>query len=95
MQRSVAGRPGPAILDDAVIQSDEVAANGHVFRADVEVDSECFENTAADAVFERVVAEKPEMAWAAAGRDSRQNRQTQPADAIAGTSVQVRRSRRF
>ena len=95
MQRSVDRPAGPAILDDAVLQGAEVAADGDVLSPDLKVDAERLQDAAADAVFERVVAEQAQVPGPAARRDARQDRQAQPADALAGTGVQVGGAGRF
>ena len=83
---ALGGRPAGAAVGDlaVVVDGAEVAADGHVARADLEVDAERFEDAAADAVFERIVAEQAEVAGAAAGRDAGQHRDAQAADAFAG-----------
>ena len=56
---------------------------------------ERLENSAADSVFQRIVAEQPEVAGPAAGGYSRQNRNTQSGHAIAGARVQIGGTRGF
>jgi len=61
--------------DEALaVDSAEVASGGDVAGADLKVDAEGFQDAAADLVFQRIVAEKPEVAWSAAGRDAGQDR---------------------
>src|SRR5205823_159386 len=86
----------PAVGDQALcIDRAEIAADRHILRADLEVDSERFENSPADAIFERVVAEETEMPRAAPRRDARQHGNTQAAYPFTHTGVQVWRPRRF
>jgi hypothetical protein len=87
---------GAAVADLArLVDRAEVAADGDVLGPDLEVDAQRFEDAAADAVLERVVAEQAEVAGAAAGGDARQDRDAHAADAFAGQRVEVRRPRRL
>ena len=61
----------------------------------MKVDAQRFEDTAADAVLERVVAEEGEVAGPAAGRDAGQDRDTQAAHAVAGEGIEVGGRRGF
>src|SRR5262249_48953850 len=91
------GRPaGPAISDFAgCVDCAEVAAHRDILGSDMKINAERFENSAADLILERIVAEQAEVPWAAARRDSRQNRRRQTADSLTDTGVQVRRSGRL
>ena len=85
-----ADAPGAAVGDEAlVVDGAEVAAGGQVFATKVEVDAEGFEDAAADAVLQRVVAEEGEMAGAAAGRDAVADGHGEAADAVGGEAVEV------
>ena len=88
---ALGGRPaGAAVADLAgVIHRAEVAAHRHVARADLEVDAERLQDAAADAVLERVVTEQAQVAGAAAGRNSGQNRGAQAANALPGCFIQI------
>src|SRR5262249_21363171 len=88
---ALGGRPsGPAVGDQAgLVQGAEVAANRHVAGADGKVDSQRFEDAAADAVLQRVVAEQPQVPRAAAGGDAGQDRNAQPAHPLADQQVEV------
>ncbi len=87
---------GAAVADETLgVERAEVAACGHVARADLEVNAQRLQDAATDAVLQRVVAEQAEMARPAARRDARQHRHTQAAHAVAGAGVEVRRPRRL
>src|SRR5207244_2831438 len=85
------GPSGAAIGDDAsVVDGAEVAADCHIARADLEIDAERFEDAAAYAIFQWIVAKQAEMAGPASRRDARQHRHAEAAHAFAGTTVQIR-----
>ena len=52
-------------------------------------DPQSLEDASTDAIFQRIVAEKSEVSGTASGRNPRQNRCTQTADAFAGQGVVV------
>lgn len=63
--RTLFGRDstGSSIRDIALrVQRTEVAADGHIARLQLEADSGRFQRTATDQIFNRIVAEQPEMA---------------------------------
>ena len=85
-----AGPAGAAIGDEPlVVDGAEVASDGDIARADLEVDAERFQDAAADLVFERVIAEQAEMARAAAGGDAGEDRDRQTADPFADHRIEV------
>src|SRR5206468_2996712 len=79
-----AGPAGAAICDPAIaIDRAKIAARGHVARTYLKIDAKGFENAAADAIFERIIAEKAKMTWTAAGRDAGQDWDGKAAHAFA------------
>ncbi len=81
-----------AVLDGPVgIQGDEVAADGNILGSDGESDASGFEDAAADNVFEGIVAEKPEMARAAAGGNAELDWEHASQNARFGQPIQIGR----
>jgi glucose-6-phosphate isomerase len=72
------------------INGAEVSTDSHVPGSDGEVDAESLEDTAADAVLQRIGAEEAEMAGTAARSDSGQDRNAQAAGPLADTGIEVR-----
>ena len=91
------GRPAGSAIGDlaGLVDRAEVAPDGDVAWPNLKVDAQRFQNAPADAIFERIVAEQPEMSGAAARRDARQDGNAQAADAFTYTGVQVRRASRL
>ena len=83
---------GAAVADVAgCVNGDEVAADCNIAVGEGEVDSEGFEDAAADVVFEGVVAEESEVAGAAAGGDAWQNRNAHAQHTALGERIEVGR----
>jgi hypothetical protein len=82
--------PGPPVGDAAGgVHRAEVPPRRDVARPEVEVDSQGFENTAADRVPERLVAEEPEVSRPAAGRDAGRDVAKQAAGAPPRKGVEM------
>src|SRR2546422_8967334 len=86
-----ASRPRAPVGDaTGGVNGAEVAARGHIARAEVELDPEGLEDAAPDLVAERVVAEEPEVPWPAAGRDPRRHVADETARRLGGERREVR-----
>ena len=84
------GPARPAIADESFANSMvQSPPHGNIARPYLEINAQRFENTPADSIFQRVVAEQPKVSWAAPGCNARQDRNGQSAHAFTYTSVQV------
>ena len=82
--------PGAAVGDYALgVDGAEVAAHGEVVGGEVYADTGGFKDSALDEVGHRVVAEKGEVAGAAAGDDSGGHGYGEPAHGEGGESIKV------
>ena len=89
----VAGDAAGAAVGDVAggVDRAEVAADGDVVGAELEIDAEGFQDAAADDEFQRIVTEQAEMPRPAAGGDAGQHRDAQPQRSALGQRVQIRR----